>query len=145
MTRYFMTVREAVELVLLASAKAEPGGDEDGKIFVLDMGEPVRIMDLAEQMIRLAGYEPGRGIDIEITGCRPGEKLFEEVFHGSEGIVRTDHEGLLLAAPRTASLEEIKSALEELVSICERNDELAVRRCLATLVPEASLEGLSGL
>ncbi len=143
MTRYFMTVREAVELVLLASAKAEPGGDEDGKIFVLDMGEPVRIMDLAEQMIRLAGFEPGSGIDIEFTGCRPGEKLFEEVFHGSEGIVQTDHEGLLLAAPRAASLEEIKSALKELVSICERNDELAVRRLLAMLVPEASLEGLS--
>ena len=107
------------------------------------MGEPVRIMDLAEQMIRLAGFEPGSGIDIEFTGCRPGEKLFEEVFHGSEGIVQTDHEGLLLAAPRAASLEEIKSALKELVSICERNDELAVRRLLAMLVPEASLEGLS--
>lgn len=143
MTRYFMTVREAVELVLLASAKAEPGVEEDGKIFVLDMGEPVRIMDLAEQMIRLAGFEPGSGIDIRITGCRPGEKLFEEVFHGSEGIVQTDQAGLLLAAPRTASLAELNAALEKLATICEQNDELAARQLLATLVPEASLEGLA--
>jgi FlaA1/EpsC-like NDP-sugar epimerase len=142
MTRYFMTIREAVELVLLASAKAEPGGKQDGAIFVLDMGEPVRIMDLAEQMIRLAGFEPGSSMDIEITGCRPGEKLFEEIFHGSEGIVQTETDGLLLAAPRATSIEELKPALDELTSICEQGDETAVRRMLSKMVPEAQLERL---
>lgn len=142
MTRYFMTVREAVELVLLASAKARPGIKQDGKIFVLDMGEPVRIMDLAEQMIRLAGFEPGNGINIEITGCRPGEKLYEEIFHDSEEIVRTDHEGILLAEPRTSPLKEIKSGLKKLTSACEKQDEIAARHILAKLVPEALLERL---
>lgn len=142
MTRYFMTIREAVELVLLASAMAMPASEQHGKIFVLDMGEPVRIIDLAEQMIRLAGFEPGNGMDIEITGCRPGEKLFEEVFHGSEQIVQTDTEGLLLAAPRAASVEDIRVALGELAILCEQNDKLAVRHKLSILVPEAELEGV---
>ncbi len=140
MTRYFMTVREAVELVLLASTVAQPGAAHAGKIFVLDMGEPVRIMDLAEQMIRLAGLEPGVDIEINVTGCRPGEKLFEEVFHGSEGIVQTDTDGLLLAAPRAALIDEVRTALDELRLICEKNDEAAVRQMLGKLVPEANLE-----
>ncbi len=140
MTRYFMTIREAVELVLLASAIASPGVKEDGAIFVLDMGEPVRIMDLAEQMIRLAGYERGNGINIEITGCRPGEKLFEEIFHDSEEIVQTDTEGLLLATPRATSVGEITIALNELKAICEKIDQMEARQSLAVLVPEACLE-----
>ena len=142
MMRYFMTIREAVELVLLASTKTNSGGRKDGTIFVLDMGEPVRIIDLAEQMIRLAGFEPGNGIDIKITGCRPGEKLFEEVFHSSEEIVQTDTDGLLLAAPRATAIEELRLALDELTAICESNDESAVRRMLSDLVPEAKLERL---
>ena len=86
MTRYFMTTREAVELVLLASATAQPGKEQDGKIFVLDMGEPVKIMDLAKQMIHLAGYELGKQIEIKITGIRPGEKLFEELYTEQESL-----------------------------------------------------------
>ncbi len=142
MTRYFMTIREAVELVLLASATAKYDDGQIGKIFVLDMGEPVRIMDLAEQMIRLAGHEPGKGIKIEITGCRPGEKLFEEVFHGSEKIIQSETEGLLLAAPRVASIGEIQQKLDKLISTCEKNDEMAARQILAELVPESNLERL---
>ena len=80
MTRYFMTVREAVELVLQASAFGTTAFKGDGKIFVLDMGEPVLILDLANQMIRLAGLKPDDDIKIEFTGLRPGEKLFEEMF-----------------------------------------------------------------
>ena len=133
-----MTIREAVELVLLASTETT----ERGKIFVLDMGEPIRIIDLAEQMIRLAGFVPGKGIEIEITGCRPGEKLYEEVFHGSEEIVQTDTQGLFLAAPRATSIKEIRAALEELMVFCKQNDELAVRRKLSIIVPEANLERL---
>src|SRR5205085_11089746 len=79
-TRFFMTVREAVELVLQASALPSDSGASDarGKIFVLDMGEPVKIVDLAHQMIRLAGLRPGRDVAIEYIGLRPGEKLHEE-------------------------------------------------------------------
>lgn len=142
MIRYFMTIREAVELVLLASAQANSDAKEDGTIYVLDMGEPVRIIDLAEQMIRLAGFEPGNGMDIEITGCRPGEKLFEEVFHGSEEIVQTDIDGLLLAAPRASSLEGLIKDLGALRAVCDENNEQAARKTLSTLVPEAELERL---
>jgi hypothetical protein len=85
MQRYFMTVREAVGLVLEASVvglAAQLG--EDGGIFVLDMGKPVKIVDLARQMIRLAGLRPEQDVEIRFTGLRPGEKLFEELFHGKE-------------------------------------------------------------
>lgn len=139
MTRFFMTVREAVELVILASAKAEPGASQDGKIFVLDMGEPVKIMDLAEQMIRLAGFEPGNDIGIEVTGCRPGEKLFEEIFHDSEESMQTNIDGLFLAAPRTTSLKEMQQNIADLRQACENNDVVAGRQLLGKLVPEASL------
>jgi FlaA1/EpsC-like NDP-sugar epimerase len=105
MQRYFMTVREAVGLVLQASVigvAARPPG-EDGGIFVLDMGEPVKIVDLARQMIRLAGLRPDTDVEIRFTGLRPGEKLFEELFHGGEEPpVPTGHPGLLMASPRTA-------------------------------------------
>ncbi|NQV43891.1 MAG: polysaccharide biosynthesis protein [Rhodospirillales bacterium] len=140
MTRYFMTIREAVELVLVASATAERGEEQNGKIFVLDMGEPVRIIDLAEQMIRLAGLIPGRDIKIEVTGTRPGEKLFEELLLDTEGIVQTDISGLFLAAPRITPIDEIRKKMNELKSLCDQNDEPAVRRLLAKIVPEASLE-----
>ena len=80
MTRYFMTIRESVELVLQASALGNEERRRDGKIFVLDMGKPVKIMDLARQMIRLAGLKPEKDVKIEVTGIRPGEKLFEEIF-----------------------------------------------------------------
>ena len=98
-TRFFMTTREAVELVLQAAAlPPEPG--EAGKIHVLDMGEPVRIQDLARQMIRLAGLRPEADVKIEFTGLRPGEKLHEELFHGREPSVPARAPGLLLASPR---------------------------------------------
>jgi FlaA1/EpsC-like NDP-sugar epimerase len=84
MTRYFMTIPEAIQLVIRAGALT--GG---GEIFVLDMGEPVRIMDLAEQMIRLSGLEPGRDIAVEIVGPRPGEKLHEDLFNPHERAVAT--------------------------------------------------------
>ena len=103
-TRYFMTAREAVELVLLASALGVRDNTACGKIFVLDMGQPVRILDLARQVIRLAGHIPDEEIKIEITGLRPGEKLTEKLLHAAEELVSTNIDGLMLAAPRTADL-----------------------------------------
>ncbi|MBV9153043.1 MAG: polysaccharide biosynthesis protein, partial [Alphaproteobacteria bacterium] len=103
-TRFFMTVREAVELVLQASALSPESGaaESRGKIFVLDMGEPVKIVDLAQQMIRLAGLRPNRDVAIEFIGLRPGEKLHEELFHAAEPLIPTANAAIRLAAPRTA-------------------------------------------
>ena len=140
MTRYFMTVREAVELVLQASAL----GSQDGKIFVLDMGEPIRIMDLAEQMIRLAGLKPGKDIKIDIVGVRPGEKLFEEIFHGAEPPVATESPGLLLAAPRAGNLDDLRPALEELAQACRNDDAEAILAVIQRLVPEYHVQNEPG-
>ena len=143
MTRYFMTIKEAVELVLQASAlgsqKAGSGGQQ-GKIYVLDMGEPIRIMDLAEQMIRLAGLNPGTDIKIDIVGARPGEKLFEEIFHGSEPPVPTECEGILLAAPRISSLDDLTPALAELADAGSADDVERIRALIRKLVPEYHTE-----
>jgi FlaA1/EpsC-like NDP-sugar epimerase len=92
MTRYFMTIPEAVQLVIEATGIAE-GGD----VFVLDMGEPVRILDLAHNMIRLSGMEPGTDIQVEISGVRPGEKLHEELFNLDEQVRPTRYGGILRA------------------------------------------------
>lgn len=149
MTRYFMTVGEAVELVLQASALGGPqgsnkGSDGSGKIFVLDMGEPIRIIDLAEQMIRLAGLKPGKDIKIDIIGIRPGEKLFEEIFHGAEPPVATESPGLLLAAPRAGNLDDLRPALEELAEACRDDDTETIRTVIRRLVPEYHVETEAG-
>jgi FlaA1/EpsC-like NDP-sugar epimerase len=135
MTRYFMTVREAVELVLQATVLGSRT-DEPGKIHVLDMGEPVRILDLARQMIRLAGLRPGTDVEIKFTGLRPGEKLFEEIFHGAEPLLQTECKGLLLAAPRAADAPTLGRAIDELEAICRREDSDALFAALKRLVPE---------
>ncbi|HEX3498838.1 MAG TPA: nucleoside-diphosphate sugar epimerase/dehydratase [Stellaceae bacterium] len=133
--RYFMTVREAVELVLQATVLGSTG-EAAGKLFVLDMGEPVRIIDLARQMIRLAGKRPTIDIAIKISGLRPGEKLFEEIFHGAEPLLPTACKGILLAAPRTGDAAALGTAIDELTAICARGDLAALRGQLRRLVPE---------
>ena len=100
MVRFFMTIPEAVRLVLHASAHALRRQSDRGKIMVLDMGEPVRIADLAERMIQLAGYRPYSDIEIVFTGLRPGEKLYEELFDRSEAQDSTTEEGYVIASPR---------------------------------------------
>lgn len=105
--RYFMTIPEACQLILQAMANGV-----GGEIFVLDMGEPVKISYLAEQMIRLAGKEPEKDIKIEYTGLRPGEKLFEELFHVSERLEKTEHEKLFKANFRQVHSDELTKLIE---------------------------------
>jgi FlaA1/EpsC-like NDP-sugar epimerase len=137
-TRFFMTVREAVELVLQAAALS-PGAetaDLRGKICVLDMGEPVKIVDLAEQIIRLAGLRPGRDIKIEFVGLRPGEKLHEELFHPDEPLMPTSSPAIRLAAPRTADYGVLMRSIDELEDMARDRREERMMQLLERLVPE---------
>lgn len=136
MTRYFMTVREAVELVLQASDFGLAHPDYRGKIFVLDMGEPVRIVDLARQMIRLAGLRPDVDVAISFTGLRPGEKLFEEIFHGSEPPVPTEAKGILVASPRWVDHAELSGTLDDLDTACRSHRADRAVAIISRLVPE---------
>lgn len=135
-TRFFMTTREAVELILQAAALPTAELDAAGKIFVLDMGEPVRIRDLAYQMIRLAGMQPERDIKVVFTGLRPGEKLYEEVLHRDEALVPTPQEGVLLGAPRIIDHAELERSLDALLEAARSRDTASVLTQLKTLVPE---------
>ncbi|HYD64422.1 nucleoside-diphosphate sugar epimerase/dehydratase [Azospirillum sp.] len=135
MRRYFMTVREAVELVLQASAHGVDRADERGKVLVLDMGEPVKIVDLARQMIRLAGFRPEVDIRIEFTGLRPGEKLFEEILSAAEAPTRTEADGVFLASPGVIDYALINRAAAELEAAARAGDEERVLAQLATIVP----------
>jgi len=135
MTRYFMTTHEAVELVMEAAALG-PTRNDEGAIYVLDMGTPVKIMDLAKQMIFLAGKTPGVDIAIHVTGLRPGEKLAEELFHDGEPPVATDMAGVLIARPRTVDHAVIAAKMAALDDACRRRDEAAALALLADLVPE---------
>jgi O-antigen biosynthesis protein WbqV len=136
MKRYFMTVREAVELVLAASALGTTQPNQIGKIFVLEMGKPVLIQSLAEQMIRLAGHSPGEDIKIVYTGLRPGEKLFEEMFHDGEKLVETSQSGVMLAAPRVVDLEDIILQIDKINKTISTNNEKSLTKIIHALVPE---------
>ena len=129
-------VHEAVELILQASALSDDGARHEGKIFVLDMGEPVRILDLAKQVIRLAGLRPDVDIKIDIVGMRPGEKLAEEKFHGGEPLVATQCKGILLAAPRLTDGADITRAIRDLADAARRLDTQEVTVMMRRLVPE---------
>lgn len=131
--RYFMTIPEASQLILQAMVNGS-----GGEIFVLDMGEPIKIRYLAEQMIRLAGKKPNQDIQIEYTGLRPGEKLFEELFHASEPLEPTEHEKLFKSSYRQMDWAELTQTIRMLNTACTeyQNDELRV--LLKSLVPEFS-------
>jgi O-antigen biosynthesis protein WbqV len=142
MRRYFMTVREAVGLVLQASVVGTtdpadmPPELAEGGIFVLDMGEPVKIVDLARRMIRLAGLRPEQDVEIRFTGLRPGEKLFEELFHGKEAPRPTAFPGLLVATPRTADAALVGRAIDEIAAAARHGSPRAALAQLGRLVPE---------
>ena len=116
-TRFFMTIPEAVSLVLQAMTFAK-----GGEIFVLDMGEPVKIYDMAVNLIKLSGYEPNVDIPIEITGLRPGEKLYEEILMNEEGLQETKHDKIHIAKPMDINIEMITKKLSKLQFLLENSD-----------------------
>ncbi len=130
-SRYFMTISEASQLIMQAAVLGS-----GGEIYVLDMGEPVKITYLAEQLIRLSGKEPGRDIQIVYTGLRPGEKLFEELFHELEPYEQTQHEKIFLAQPRQADWEGLGTELREAELAVRRYDTARLKHILLRLVPE---------
>ncbi|WP_456407161.1 polysaccharide biosynthesis protein [Thiolapillus sp.] len=136
MERYFMTTREACQLIMQASVLGE-----GGEIFVLDMGEPVRIQYLAEQLIRLSGKKPGEDIEIEYIGLRPGEKLYEELFHEQESLQPTAHEKILQARYRPMPWEELTRAMEDAETACSAYDCRKLSDLLTRLVPERADHG----
>ena len=129
-TRYFMTIPEACQLILQAAVQGS-----SGDIFALDMGEPIRIHELAEQMIRLSGKVPGRDVAIVYTGLRPGEKLFEELFDPRENYAPTSHPKLFLAAPRAISQELLEAQLARARQAVTAFDEAMLEGILRTLLP----------
>ena len=135
MRRYFMTVNEAIQLVLQAAAYGLKHEDLRGRVFVLDMGEPVRIADLARQMIRLAGHQPDADIAIRFTGVRPGEKLYEELLDPEEHPVPAEADGVITVTPRLFDAALLDRALRELETAVGVADEDKVRAILGNLVP----------
>lgn len=145
-TRYFMTIREAVELVLQAAtlgSRTVQGEDarhlrQDlrGKIMVLDMGKPVKIVDLAEQMIRLAGLEPGNDVSIKFTGLRPGEKLYEELFHDQEELHPSPVVGIFIGQPRLTDLSDLQLVLKQMKLDIQAVQTAELMTQIQKLVPE---------
>jgi FlaA1/EpsC-like NDP-sugar epimerase len=129
--RYFMTTREAVELVLQASTMGK-----GGETFVLNMGEPVKVIDLARRMIRLSGKEPGKDIKIDFIGLRPGEKLFEEIRLEGEGLAPTPHDQIWVFKGDQPNFEQVRSWLEDLSSLVESRNVHGVVSKLMAIVPE---------
>jgi FlaA1/EpsC-like NDP-sugar epimerase len=129
--RYFMSIPEAAQLILQAGAMGK--GSE---IFILDMGEPIRIVDMARDLIRLHGLEPEKDIAIEFTGLRPGEKLHEELITSGEGIVSTDHEKIMVLRGKTRDAAALLAQIETLLAISRKGDGEAIRKKLREIVPE---------
>ena len=128
--RYFMTIPEAVSLVLTAGSIAK-----GGEIFILDMGEPVKIRVLAENLIRLSGFKPHEDIKIEYTGLRPGEKLYEELLLNEEGITKTDNKKIYVGKPIEFDNEEFLRHMKELYYVAKKNDKDAVENLVEEIVP----------
>ncbi len=136
MTRYFMTIPEASVLVLEAAAMGQ-----GGEIFVLDMGEPVKVLDLAKRLIELSGYKPFEDIPIVFTGVRPGEKLFEELSLHGEDIAKTRHPKIFIGKIAGRTSEELEAALARMSASAQAGRPAEIRECLAAFLPEARLDG----
>lgn len=129
-TRYFMTIPEAAQLVLQAGGYAK-----GGEIFILDMGQPVKIYDLAKNLITLSGYEPNRDIKIKITGLRPGEKLYEELLMKEEGLRETRNKKIFIGQPQTYDFDEVKGNVEALLEIATVGSRTEIKEKLKQIVP----------
>ena len=129
-TRYFMTIPEAAQLVLQAGGFAQ-----GGEIFVLDMGKPVKIYDLAENLIKLSGYEPHVEIPIEITGLRPGEKLYEELLMDEEGLTQTRHQKIFIGQPGDFELTTVKAQIQDLLQVATTKGIQELKNKLKEVVP----------
>ena len=128
-TRFFMTIPEAAQLVIQAGAYAS-----GGEIFILDMGSPVKIYDLANDLIKLSGYVPGKEIKIEVTGLRPGEKLYEELLMGEEGIRKTTHDKIFIAKPSDIDSDELRTKIDELRFIVDKGDKREIAKKISDIV-----------
>jgi FlaA1/EpsC-like NDP-sugar epimerase len=135
MVRYFMTIPEASQLVLQAASMGQ-----GGEVFVLDMGEQVKISDLARQMIILSGFRPDVDIKIVYTGMRPGEKLYEELMIDGEGVSRTAHPKIGIWKTRPVDWDALVQQIDALVTDADTLDRKSVRRRLKDIVPEFYLE-----
>jgi O-antigen biosynthesis protein WbqV len=140
MLRYFMTIREACDLVVTAATHALSQAEHDVSVYVLNMGQPVKIVDLAERIIRLSGLEPGRDIRIEFTGTRPGERLQEILFARQEATAEIGIPGIVAAKPMRPSLEAIRGWLSRLDEALAHNERSAMYDLLRDAVPEFSGE-----
>ena len=134
-TRYFMAIPEAVQLVMTAGAMGK-----GGEIFLLDMGKPVKIIDLVKDLIGRSGLQPGKDIDIVFTGLRPGEKLYEELYWEGEGIVPTDNRKITMLKPNGQGCNGVFQRIKELEEHIVRSDMEGTLRLLREIVPEASIE-----
>ncbi len=134
MTRYFMTMPEAARLVMHAG-----GLGRSGEIFILDMGNPVRIVDLAEDLIRLSGFEPYTDIDIVFTGIRQGEKMFEELEISGEDLLKTRHPKIFIGKIASYEQDQVSRILDRLRSASESSDVIEIRATLSEFIPEAKL------
>ena len=135
--RYFMTIPEAVQLVIQAGAMAK-----GGEIFVLDMGLPVKILDLAKDLIRLSGFEPNVDMPIDIIGLRPGEKLFEELLLSEEGIHSTDHNKIFIGKPIFSDYKSFLESLKEVEHIIKSGTEEELRQHIKKIVPNYMIDEL---
>ncbi len=129
-TRYFMTIPEAAQLVLQAASYAK-----GGEIFVLDMGQPVKIYDLAKNLIKLSGYTPNVDMHIEVCGLRPGEKLYEELLMDEEGLTNTEHKKIFIGRPIDINGEEFDAMLDKLKNIAENDDIELIKDTVSEIVP----------
>lgn len=138
-TRYFMLIPEAVQLIIQAGAIGHRGD-----IFVLDMGNPIRILDLAKDLIKLSGLRPGQDIEIKFVGLRPGEKLHEELLMAEEGLTKTSYKKIFVGKPLSINHAELSGKLDALYAAAAREDAESMRRCLESLVGGSLVKGPAG-
>ena len=142
MVRYFMTIREACDLVVTSASHALGPQSSDVAVYVLNMGQPVRIVELAENIIKLSGLEPGRDIEIKFTGVRPGERLHEILFAPAEPITEIGIEGIVAARPLQPPIEALRAWLRDLENGVARGERGAIDRILHSAVPEFQKEAV---